>query len=113
MRIFLDHNVPAPLRYWLRGHQVETAYERGWAEVSNGELLGLVESAAFDLMITTDQSIRYQQDLAGRKLALVAINTNDWTHLRNWKSAVLDGLVRAAPGSTCGNSDPAPVTPYD
>ncbi len=98
MRIFLDHDVPAPLRYWLIGHQVETAYERGWAEVSNGELLGLVEGAG-DVMITTDRSIRYQQNLVGRKLALVVIKTNDWTHLRNWRSAVLDGLAKAAPAS--------------
>jgi hypothetical protein len=99
MRIFLDHNVPAPLRYWLIGHPVETAYERGWAEVSNGELLGLIEGVGFDVMITTDQSIRYQQNLTGRKLALVVINTNDWTRLRNWKSTLLNGLAKAAPGS--------------
>jgi hypothetical protein len=86
MRILLDHNVPAPLRYWLIGHQVDTAYELGWAEVSNGQFLRSAESAGFDVMITTDQSIRYQQNLAGRKLAIVAINTNDWTQVRNSKS---------------------------
>jgi predicted nuclease of predicted toxin-antitoxin system len=99
MRILLDHNVPAPLRYWLIGHQVDTAYELGWAEVSNGELLRSAESAGFDVMITTDQSIRYQQNLAGRKLAIVAIDTNDWTQIRNSKSAVLDALAGIAPGA--------------
>jgi hypothetical protein len=55
MRIPLDHNTPAPLRYALRGHQVETAYERGWAELLNGDLIAEAESACFDLLITTDQ----------------------------------------------------------
>lgn len=69
MRILLDHNTPAPLRYWLVGHNVETAYERGWAELTNGDLLRAAEDAGFDVMITTDRGIRYQQNLAGRKLA--------------------------------------------
>jgi predicted nuclease of predicted toxin-antitoxin system len=57
MRILLDHNTPAPLRYALPGHQVETAYEQGWAELTNGELLSAAEAAGFDLLITTDKGI--------------------------------------------------------
>ena len=87
MRILLDHNTPAPLRYWLIGHRVETAYERGWAEVTNGNLLRLAEEDGFDLMITTDQSIGYQQNLAGRRIALLVIDTNNWTQIRRWKSS--------------------------
>ena len=52
----------ASLRYALSGHQVETAYERGWAELTNGELLASAEAAGFDLLITTDKGIRYQQN---------------------------------------------------
>ena len=99
MRILLDHNVPAPLRYWLVGHQVETAYERGWAEVSNGDLLKSAEAAGFEVMVTTDQNIRYQQNLGARRLALVVISTNDWTRLRHSKSAVLHALSGITPGS--------------
>jgi predicted nuclease of predicted toxin-antitoxin system len=77
MRILLDHNTPVPLRYWLIGHHVETAYERGWSKLTNGELLRMAEEADFDVMITTDQGIRYQQNLAGRRLALVVITKND------------------------------------
>lgn len=69
MRILLDHNAPAPLRHWLIPHQVETAYERGWAELTNGELLRVAEQAGFDVMITTDKGIRYQQNLTGRTRA--------------------------------------------
>ena len=99
MRILLDHNTPAPLRYWLIGHEVETAYERGWAELSNGDLLKIAEEAGFDVMITTDQGIRYQQNLTGRRLALVVINTNDWTRIRKSKSVVVDAISEVAPGS--------------
>ena len=62
MRILLDHNTPAPLRYALSGYQVESTYERGWAELTNGELLALAEADGFDLLITTDNGIRYQQN---------------------------------------------------
>lgn len=99
MRILLDHNVPAPLRYWLIGHRVETAYERGWAELTNGDLLGSAEKAGFDVLITTDKGIRYQQNLAGRRLALVLLSTNDWTHIRNWKSIVVGAISDIPPGS--------------
>ena len=55
MQILLDHNTPAPLRHSLQGRRVETAYERGWAELTNGELLAAAESAGFDLMIHDGQ----------------------------------------------------------
>ncbi len=98
MRILLDHNTPAPLRYWLLGHRVETAYERGWAELTNGELLSEAENAGFDAVVTTDKGIRYQQNLARRRLALVVIGTNDWTRIRNSKSAVMGAISKVTPG---------------
>jgi predicted nuclease of predicted toxin-antitoxin system len=99
MRILLDHNTPVPMRHWLTEHQVATAYELGWAELTNGELLRVAEEAGFDLMITTDKGIRYQQNLAGRKLALVVIGTNDWTRIRKSKAVVLDAITKVSPGS--------------
>jgi predicted nuclease of predicted toxin-antitoxin system len=88
MRILLDHNVPAPLRYVFEGHQVETAFERGWAELTNGELLSAAESSGFDLLITTDQGIRHQQDWSARKLALLVLSTNDWMRIRQYTPLV-------------------------
>ena len=99
MRILLDHNTPAPLRHFLTGHQVETAYERGWAELTNGALLRTAEESAFDVMITTDKSIRYQQNLTGRTLALVVLSTNDWTQIRRSVAAVVDAISRVTPGT--------------
>ena len=93
MRILLDHNTPAPLRYALHGHQVETAYERGWAELTNGELLSSAGEAGFDLLITTDKGIRYQQNLTARRLSLLVLNTNDWIRIRQFKGLVLAALT--------------------
>ena len=93
MRILLDHNTPAPLRYALQGHQVETAYERGCAELTNGGLLSVAESDGFDLLITTDKGIRYQQNLAGRKVSLLVLSTNDWTRIRRYTALVFSAVA--------------------
>jgi len=69
MRILFDHGTPAPLRRKLVGHSVATAYEIGWADLDNGSLLDAAE-AEFDILITTDQSLRHQQNLIGRKLSI-------------------------------------------
>jgi hypothetical protein len=88
------------LRHWLVGHhQVDTAYELGWAEVTNGSLLRLAEDAGFDVLVTSDKGIRYQQNLTGRTLALVLMSTNDWTQIRNFKSIVIAGISNAVLGT--------------
>lgn len=98
MRVLLDHNVPAPLRYSLSGHSVEIAYERGWAELTNGNLLQMAEEAGFDVLVTSDKSIRYQQHLKGRRLALAVLSTNDWTHIRKATAVVLEAIAGIVPG---------------
>ena len=99
MRILLDHNTPAPLRYALLGHQVETAYERGWAELQNRDLITEAESAGFDLLITTDQGIRYQQNWAARSIALLVLSTNDWTQLRRFKGRIVEAVDSIQPSA--------------
>jgi hypothetical protein len=102
MRILLDHNTPAPLRYALLGHQVETAYERGWAELQNRDLITEAESAGFDLLITTDQGIRYQQNWAARSIALLVLSTNDWTQLRRFKGRIVEAVDSIQPSARVG-----------
>jgi hypothetical protein len=80
------------------GHKVETAYERGWAEISNGALLAAAEVAGFEVIVPTDQSIRHQQNLTRREIALVLIDTNDWVRIRKSKALVLAALSRVNPG---------------
>lgn len=75
MKVLLDHCVPRPLRRHLPGHSVKTAYQMGWALVKNGDLIRAAE-AEFDVMISSDQSLRYQQNLKKRRLALIILPTN-------------------------------------
>lgn len=76
MRILFDKNVPYPLRTYLATHEVRTAAELGWDRLVNGELLNAAEAHGFAVMITADQSLEHQQNLKGRKLALVVLSTN-------------------------------------
>lgn len=82
MKILFDANTPAPLARFLRGHEVVRADELGWQGLENGALLDAAENAGFDLLLTCDQNVRYQQNLTGRKLALVVLTSNHWPTLR-------------------------------
>lgn len=74
MRVLFDQGTPVPLRQWLSGHTVETAYERGWSQLSNGDLLSKAE-AEFEAMVTTDKNLRYQQNAVGRRIAILVLPT--------------------------------------
>jgi len=75
-QVLLDENLPQKLRLLLTGHVVATVAYQEWAGISNGELIAAAEQAGFDVMVTADQSLNYQQNLKGRKLALVVVSTN-------------------------------------
>ncbi len=70
MRVLLDHSSPAPLSRYLIGHDVTEAFERGWERLKNGDLLTAAETAGFEILVTSDKNIRYQQNLTGRKSPL-------------------------------------------
>jgi predicted nuclease of predicted toxin-antitoxin system len=76
MKVLLDECVPWPLHKLLDAHQCTTAQRRGWGGFKNGELIQQAE-AEFDLFITSDQNIRYQQNLAGRQIAILELSSND------------------------------------
>ena len=75
-RILFDQSVPFPLIRHLNGHQIETAYRRGWATLTNGDLLDAIERAGFDVFLAADQHLRYQQNVAVRHIAIIVIGTN-------------------------------------
>src|SRR6266567_2529411 len=77
MKILFDQGTPAPLRHTLAGHTISTAYEMGWDQLENGDLLDAAE-ASFDALITTDQNLRYQQNLRARRLAILVLPTTSW-----------------------------------
>ncbi len=102
MRVLFDNNVPAPLRRHLVGHEVTTARQMGWAELGNGELLRAGEDAGFQVMVTGDKNLSYQQNLESRTLSLVVLPTIDWTVLKRSPATLLDVAAtvdRATPGS--------------
>src|SRR6516225_2241935 len=83
MLILFDHGTPNGLSRALAGHTIITAQARGWDKLSNSELLDAAEEAAIDLLLTTDRRIRYQQNLVGRKIAiLVLTGTTKWPRVR-------------------------------
>jgi hypothetical protein len=81
MRILFDQGTRVPLRRSLPSHQVSTAFEMGWSNLSNGELLRKAE-AQFDIFITTDQNLRHQQDLTALRLAILVLPTTNWLEIR-------------------------------
>ena len=78
MKNLFDHGTPAPLRGYILEHTVDTAAEKGWAELSNGELLDQAASEEYELLITADQSMRYQQNLRSRQIAIIVLRSNRW-----------------------------------
>lgn len=99
MRVLFDQGTPAPLRRYLTGHEVETAFERGWSELRNSELLDRAEEEDFGLLITTDQSLRHQQDLQGRKLSVLVLLSTSWPRIRARVDEIASAIDRMEPGS--------------
>ena len=81
MKILFDQGTPTPLRNALGEHTVETAFERGWSELENGALLSVAESEGFDLLITTDTNLRYQQNLSECRIAILVLSTPSWPRI--------------------------------
>ena len=99
MRILFDHGTPSGIARELAGHEVTEAIERGWDRISNGELLKLAEEHGFELLLTTDKRIRYQQNLTGRKIAIVVLGNSKWRVVRLYLDRVVLSVNAAMPGS--------------
>jgi predicted nuclease of predicted toxin-antitoxin system len=100
MKILLDESVPQKLRLLIEGdHTVVTVWFQGWSGLTNGALLKASEEAAFELFITADQEIRYQQNLTGRKMALVVLSTNNWAAIQAQIAGVITAINAATSGS--------------
>ena len=77
MKLLFDQGTPVPLRNHLPNHIVETAYEKGWSNLENGDLLILAEAEEFDVLVTTDQNLRNQQNLSGRRIGVIVLLTTN------------------------------------
>jgi hypothetical protein len=100
MLVLFDNGTPRTLaRYLIDQYTVTEARARGWQELENGELLSRAESAGFEVLITTDKNIRYQQNLAGRKIAIVVLGKGRWSLVEPHVAQVVAGVNAATPGS--------------
>ena len=97
MKILFDQGTPAPLRKSLAPHSVSTAFEMGWAEVENGDLLAAAENK-FDAFITADKNLRYQQNLIGRQLAILVLPTTNWPEIQKHLRQISDVVNALKPG---------------
>jgi len=112
LRVLFDKNVPVGVRRFLDKHEVRTVAEMGWsAQLENGELLDAAETATVDVMITSDQNIRHQQNLTARRLALVVLGSNIWPIVRTHGAAIAARVDAAAPGSYDFIEMPVPPKP--
>lgn len=97
MKILFDQGTPLPLKYHLVDHEIQTAFELGWSNLKNGELLEAAEKS-FDLLITTDQQLKYQQNLSTRKLSIVVLMTASWPRIQLHVPEILDAIDEMEPG---------------
>ena len=98
MRIILDENIPLPIADLFQNDTVTTVQQQGWAGIGNGELIGKINDT-FDVFITADKNLRYQQNLKSRHIAIVELFTNRLPLLTNHSQEIIDSLKSATPGS--------------
>lgn len=97
MRILFDQGTPDPLRRVLSGHTVSTAFEMGWSTLVNGDLLAAAE-AQFEVLVTTDRNLKYQQNLAGRRLAILVLPFANWPRLQKHLPTIASAIGSMKPG---------------
>jgi hypothetical protein len=99
MLILFDHVTPRGIARFLPGHTITRARQRGWDKLSNGDLLAEAERAGFDVFLTADKNIQYQQNLEGRKIAVVVLSTPQWPMVRLHVAEIAAAVNAATPGS--------------
>ena len=99
MKILFDNGTPKPIARTLTGHEVTFARQIGWHELANGELIQQAEDAGYDMLLSTDKNIRYQQDLSGRKIALVVLGNSQWPMVRQHLDKISEAVNASTPGS--------------
>lgn len=99
MLILFDNGIPRGLARFLTGHTIAEAWARGWEELENGELINAAERAGFEVMVTTDKNIRYQQNLGARIIALVVLEHSQWPMVKLVAENIAAVVNAALPGS--------------
>jgi hypothetical protein len=99
MRVMLDECVPVRLKRWLSGHAVETVTGIGWSGIKNGRLLRLLVDNGYEVLVTADKNLEYQQHLPGLPLAILILPTNHWKSLQPQQARVVHSVSALQPGS--------------
>lgn len=100
MLVLFDNGTPRTLaRYLIDHHAVTEARARGWEQLENGDLLTVAEAAGFEVLVTTDKNLPYQQSLAGRKLAVVVLGKGRWSLIEPHVAQIVAAVNAATPGS--------------
>jgi hypothetical protein len=99
MNILFDNGTPKPIARVLTDHQVTHARQIGWHELANGELIQKAEEAGYDLLLSTDKNIRYQQNLSARKIAIVILGNSQWPQVKLRLDAIVAAVNAAMPSS--------------
>jgi hypothetical protein len=96
VRVLFDQGTPEPLRHSLAQHEVDTAYERGWSQLKNGELLDAAEKEGYAILVTTDSNLEYQQNLQSRRIAIVVLSTPSWPRIQRASALVARAIQPTA-----------------
>jgi len=99
MPVLFDQGTPVRITKFLLGHAVKTARQQGWDTLANGELLRMAEVAEFDVLLTTDKNLIYQQNLKSRKIAIVVLGRNRWSIVKLVVPQIVAAVNASAPGS--------------
>jgi hypothetical protein len=99
MKILFDNGVPRPIAARLLGHEVSHARRIGWHQFGNGDLIRKAEAAGYDLLLSTDKNIRYQQNLSNRKIAILVLTQQQWPAVRLHLDRIVAAVNAVEPGS--------------
>jgi len=99
MKTLLDENLDHRLRNQLGVHEVYTTSYMGWDGLKNGNLIRAAEERGFDVLLTGDQTLCYEQNLSGRRLAVIAISSVEWRIVKNHLAPIISAIDKATPGS--------------
>jgi hypothetical protein len=99
MNVLFDQGTPVPIRPFLTRHAIATVYERRWHQLKNGDLIRMAEQNGFDVLLTTDQNLKYQQNLRARNIAVVVLLSTSWPRIQSRIDAVVSAVDSATVGS--------------
>jgi predicted nuclease of predicted toxin-antitoxin system len=99
MRVLFDQGTPVPLAQFLVGYTVSTSAREGWSRYQNSDLLNAAKAAGFEVLVTADKNLRYQQNLTVRKIAIIVLLKQQWPDLAEMCILSLPPLTQRHPGA--------------